>query len=539
LEPKGSKKSAQEIAADRMQPRTRTEAHADPGGIIRTNLPIFRGTKLRPAHFSLDGQGALYEQLARVLKRAILEGRFGAGKRLPATRTLAKTLGLSRNTVLSAYELLSAEQLATARGRSGTHIAENARSTPRGRARSAFRAPSRYASRVRKLLPTTLGPIRAQPRYDLHYGEPITDPQLFHSWRRKLAAAALRAGPRYPEPAGFLPLRRAIAEHLGRRRGIACTEDEVLIVGGTQQAVTLAARVVLDEGDTVVIEDPQYQNVAQTLIAHGARVVSVRTDESGLVTAELAKHQPRLIYVTPSHQFPAGSILSLERRFELLRIAGSQGSWILEDDYDSEFQYRGRPLGALRSMDLSDRVIYVGTFSKTLFPSLRLGYIVCPSGLRDDLCTAKRLDDLGSPAIEQAALAAFMRSGQFEKYLRKSVAELRQRRNVLLEGLRRHAGERVEIHDGQAGVHVVVWFPHLNYPQLDRLIEIGIKLGLGLYPIHPNYRTPPARPGLLLGYAGLSATSLETATEIFGKCLDVLDQEAGSGDRRKAAGQRT
>jgi len=489
---------------------------------------------LRPAHFSLDGQGALYEQLARVLKRAILEGRFDSGGRLPATRALAKTLGLSRNTVLSAYDLLSTEQLATARGggRSGTHIAESARSTPRGRPRSALGAPSRYASRVRNLPPTTLGPIREQPRYDLHYGEPIADPQLFHSWRRKLAAAALRAGPRYPEPSGYLPLRRAISEHLGRRRGIVCTEDEVLIVGGTQQAVTLAARVVLDEGDVAVIEDPQYQHVAQSLLAHGARVVSVPTDENGLVTAELAKHQPRLICVTPSHQFPAGSVLSLERRFELLRIATSQGSWILEDDYDSEFQYRGRPLGALRSMDLSGRVIYVGTFSKTLFPSLRLGYIVCPTSLRDDLCRAKSLDDLGSPAMEQAALAAFMRSGQFEKYLRKSVTELRQRRSVLLEGLRKHAGDRVEIHDGLAGVHVVVWFRRLNYAQLDRLIEIGIKQGLGLYPIHPNYRTRPVRPGLLLGYSGLSAASLEAATELFGKCLDLLDQEARSGDYR-------
>ena len=500
--------------------------------------PPFCGSKLQPSHFSFDGQGALYEQLARALKRAILEGRFSGAGRLPATRTLAKTLGLSRNTVLSAYELLSTEQLATARGRSGTRIAENVRSEPRGRLRGAVRAPSRYVSRIRKLPATTLGPMRAQPRYDLHYGEPIADPLLLHSWRRKLAAAALRAGPRYPEPSGFLLLRRAIAEYLSRRRGIICSEAEVLIVGGTQQAATLAARVVLNEGDVAVIEDPHYQNVAHNLLAHGARVVSVRTDENGLVTAELAKHQPRLICVTPSHQFPGGSVLSLERRIELLRIAASQGSWILEDDYDSEFQYRGRPLRALRSMDLSGRVIYVGSFSKTLFPSLRLGYIVCPTSLRDDLCSAKRLDDLGSPAIEQAALAAFIRSGQFERYLRKSVAELRHRRTVLLEGLRRHAGAHVEIQDGQAGVHVVVWFRRLSYPQLERLIEIGIKRGLGLYPIHPNYRIRPPRPGLLLGYAGLSAASLEAAAELLGQCLDLLDQEDAGGDFSKTPARR-
>jgi GntR family transcriptional regulator / MocR family aminotransferase len=471
----------------------------------------------------LDGQGALYEQLARALKRAILDGRFVAGKRLPATRVLAKTLGVSRNTVLGAYEILCAEHLATPHGRSGTRVVDGNRPLGAIAAPEAAEAQSRYADRVRKLPPIALGAIRPQPRYDLHYGEPIANPRLFHSWRRKLAAAALQAGPRYPESSGFLPLRRAICEYLARRRGIVCTESDVLIVGGTQQALTLVARVVLDEDDVAVIEDPHYQFVLQTLTAHGARVVSVRTDENGLVTSELARHQPRLTCVTPSHQFPSGSVMSLGRRIELLRVVSRQGGWVLEDDYDSEFQYEGRPLAALRSLDVSGRVIYVGSFSKTLFPSLRLGYIICPPGLRDDLSKAKRLDDLGCPAIEQAALAAFMQSGQFEKHLRKSVAELRHLRDVLLRGLARHAGDRIEIHGGQCGMHVVVWFRELTYPQLDRLVALAAERSLGLYPIHPSYRTAPARPGLLLGYAGLSATSLEAATEVFGRCLDLLD----------------
>jgi GntR family transcriptional regulator / MocR family aminotransferase len=481
---------------------------------------------LPPQHLELDGQGPLYEQLARALKRAILEGHFVAGRRLPATRTLAKTLGLSRNTVLGAYELLCAEELATAHGRSGTCVAAGARTTTPARHASSVAAPSRYSGRVRNLPPITLGSRQPAARYDLHYGEPLSDTRLFHSWRRKLAAAALQAGPRYPEPAGFLPLRRAICEHVARRRGIICTQDEVLIVGGTQQAVTLAARVVLDEGDPVGVEDPYYQHLVQTLTAHGARLVSIGTDENGLLTAELARHSARLICVTPSHQFPSGSVLSLDRRMELLRIASSQGSWILEDDYDSEFHYQGRPLPALRSLDLADRVIYVGSFSKALFPSLRLGYVVCPAGLRADLCAAKRLDDLGSPAIEQAALAAFIRSGQFTKHLRKSVAELHQRRDALLEGLRRHAGDRVEIQGAQSGVHVVVWFRRMSYSQLERLVEIGAEHELGLYPIHPNYRTRPARPGLLVGYAGLTPSALRTAAALLGDCLDVLEKES-------------
>lgn len=463
------------------------------------------------------------------MKRAILDGRLVPGKRLPATRTLAKTLGLSRNTILSAYELLCAEDLATTHGRSGTRVAPAAPTPmPFGQG-SSVAPPTRYAARIRKLAPVTLASRQPVPRYDLHYGEPVSDSRLFHSWRRKLAAAALQAGLRYPDPSGFLPLRRAICEHLARRRGIICTEDEILILGGTQQAVTLVARVVLEEGDAVVVEDPYYQHAVQTLTAHGARVVTVATDENGLLTAEVKAQSARLICVTPSHQFPSGSVLSLERRLELLSIASSQGSWILEDDYDSEFQYQGRALPALRSLDLAARVIYVGSFSKTLFPSLRLGYVVCPVGLRADLCAAKRLDDLGSPAIEQAALAAFIQSGQLAKYLRKSVSELRRRRDALLDGLQRYAGaERIEIKGAQSGVHVVVWFRSMSFPQLDRLIQIAAERELGLYPIHTSYRVRPARPGLLLGYAGLTPPALRAATALLGECLDVLERESAA-----------
>lgn len=493
-----------------------------------------------PEYLELDARGPLYEQLARALKRAILEGRFLAGTPLPATRTLAKTLGVSRNTVLGAYEILCAEQLATARGRLGTRVAQSARPAA-VRPRSPVAPPSRYAARIRKLTPPTLGSQQPPPLYDLHYGEPLSDPRLFHSWRRKLAAAALQAGPRYPEASGFLPLRRAIAEHVARRRGVICTEDDVLIVGGTQQAVTLAARVVLDEGDVVAVEEPHYQHLLQTLAVHGARVVEVNTDDEGLLTPELAKVHARLICVTPSHQFPSGSILSLDRRLELLRLASKQGSWILEDDYDSEFQYEGRPLPSLRSLDLADRVIYVGSFSKSLFPSLRLGYVVCPAGLRADLWTAKRLDDLGSPAVEQAALATFIQSGQLTKYLRRSVAELRLRRDALVEGLRRHAGDRVEIRGAQSGVHVVVWFRHINYSQLDRLIHMARARGVGVYPIHPHYRTRPVRPGLLVGYAGLAPAALRAATELLGQCLNDIEREAlrpaRAMTRRSTSGQ--
>jgi GntR family transcriptional regulator / MocR family aminotransferase len=476
------------------------------------------------AKYPLDGRGARYEQLARVLKRAIVEGHFHPGERLPATRALARALNLSRNTVLTAYEILRAEQLTTSHERSGTQVAAIALPPGFTAPPAAAPAQSRYAARLRKLGSNTLGRLRDGLRYDLHCDPPF-GMDMLRSWSRKLAAAARVAGPRYPDSQGFPPLRVAIAEYLARRRGVVCAESDILIVGGTQQAMTVAMRTVLDEGDTVALEDPHYLYLMQALTAHGARIVSVRTDENGMVTSELARHKARLICVSPSDQFPSGAVMSLERRVELLDIASRQGSWILEDDYNSEFHFRERPLAALRSLDFSGRVIYVGTFSKTLFPSLRLGFIVCPPGLRDDLCRVKRFDDLGSPSVEQAALAAFMRSRQFEKYLRRTVVELEHRRKVFIDSLRRHCGARVAIQETQAGTHIVVWLQSVEYPQLTRLIELGVARSLGIYPIHPYYRKPPERPGLMLGYAGLSAEALERAGALLGECLEELRHE--------------
>jgi GntR family transcriptional regulator/MocR family aminotransferase len=482
--------------------------------------------------YPLDGRGALYEQLARVLKQAIVEGHFPPGERLPATRALAEALHLSRNTVTTAYEILRAEQLTVSSERSGTKVADI--SLPPGFASPPSATPpqSRYAARLRKLGTGTLGRLREALRYDLH-ADPPFGLDMARSWSRKLAAAARVAGPRYPDPRGFPPLRVAIADYLARRRGVVCAENDILVVSGTQQAITVAARAVLDEGDTVAVEDPHYLHAMQALTAHGARIASVRTDANGMVTAELARHKARLICVSPSDQFPSGAVMSLERRVELLDVASRQGSWILEDDYNSEFQFRERPIAALRSLDFSGRVIYVGTFSKTLFPALRLGFIVCPPGIREDLCQVKRLDDLGSPSVEQAALAGFMRSRQFEKYLRRVIVELQHRREFFIDSLRRHCAERIVVQETRAGTHVVIWLQSVEYPQLTRLVELGIARGLGLYPIHPYYRRPPERPGLMLGFAGLSAEALGRAAELLAECLRELEAET----REEAAGQ--
>ena len=272
----------------------------------------------------------------------------------------------------------------------------------------------------------------------------------------------------------------------------------------------------------MLIEDPHYEMVEHALLAHGARLVRVRVDAEGLVAAELPARPPRLIYVTPSHQFPSGAVMSLDRRIELLNYAVKHNCWIFEDDYDGEFHYDGRPLPALQSLDVAERVIYSGTFSKTLFPGLRLGYIVCPPALRGDLVLAKTLEDLGCSSIEQAALASFLESRQYEKHLRESLVELRRRRQTLLEGLSRHLRDRVHVARSAGGMHLVVWFRDLTYALFERLLARAEELQLGLYPIHHYYQKRPPRPGLLLGFAGLTPGQLATAAALLGRCLNEV-----------------
>ena len=469
-------------------------------------------------NLDLDKQGTLYEQIARALKQAILEGDLVAGSRLPSTRSLATALRVSRKPVIEAYELLCAEQVAVARTGSGTRVAKLILPRPAARDVPRAKPSSRYVERTRTLGPITLDGSAPHIRYNMQCGAPMVNPHLFNSWRRKLAAAALRAGPAYPTSAGFLPLRRTLADYLARRRGVICEANDIMIVGGTQQAVTLTARVLIDEGDPVVLEDPYYQLALHALEAHGASVASVPTDDQGLVVSELPARATRLVYVTPL-QFPSGVTMSMSRRVELLHWANQRDCWVFEDAYEGEFHRGRRCLPALKSLDLSDRVIYVGTFSKTLFPSLRLGYIVCPRSLRDDFLAAKRLDDLGSPAIEQAALATFIQSGQYEVHLRSSHAELEKRRLALLEALSHGLSDDLDVADSHGGMHLVAWLRRLTFSQCDALVKRAAVRGLRLHPIHTYYKVAPPRPGLLLGYAGLGSGQLRSAVDILIKCF--------------------
>ena len=473
-------------------------------------------------HLPLDGRGPLHAQLTRALKTALAGGRLGQGSRLPPTRALARDLGVSRNTVLTAYEQLRAEGFVDARVGSGSFVAAPLMADAANDTTPLVAPPqTAYARRAREVYDATLARRRSNDvRLSFQYGLPLVNPALTTAWARELARAAAYTAPNYPDAQGVPALREAICDYLARRRGVQATPEDILVVGGTQQAVSLAARVLLEPGDLAAIEEPQYFALRNVLKIHGARLHGAECDADGLRLDRLPLESPRLVCVTPSHQFPSGAVMALPRRIGLLAYARKHDSWILEDDYDGEFRYDTQPIAALRSLDRDGRVLYVGTFSKTLFPSLRLGYLVMPPALRTDLVTAKWAQDFGSSAIEQAALARFMHSGAFERHLRRSARTLQERRATLLDGLRAIGRDRIDIADSHAGMHVVVWLRDKRDADLDAIVAHAEALGLGLHTIRPHFLQRPERAGLLMGYCGLSPAQIDEAMPLFAQVLD-------------------
>ncbi|HEY6986452.1 MAG TPA: PLP-dependent aminotransferase family protein [Rhodanobacteraceae bacterium] len=478
-------------------------------------------------YLDLDGEGPRYAQLIRSLKGAILDGRVAAGARLPASRSLARELDISRNTVLAAYEQLQAEGFLVGRVGSGSYVASVGHPAPQRRNSATLVAPlSAFARRVVANFDGRAIPGRQHRglRYNLQYGLPLANPMLASVWRREVNRTAEHLEFDYPDAQGLLALREQVCDYLARRRGVPATPEDVLIVSGTQQAFALAARVLLEPAETVVLEDPHYRGARQVFTAHGAHVRGCRVDADGLVPSALPDNA-RLAVVTPSHQFPTGALLPLPRRVELLEWAAAQRAWLIEDDYDGEFRYGGRPLAALKSLDRDGRVIYIGSFSKALFPALRLGYMVLPAALRDAFVAAKWLEDRGCNALEQAALARFMGDGGFERHLRRAAQTLRARRTAMLSGLTRHAADVVEVVDSNAGMHLTAWLNGMTHADCERLIEHARTRGLGLYAIAPYCLKTPARPGLVLGYAGLPPADIEAAMKLLGRCLRELGFE--------------
>ncbi|GGA47826.1 PLP-dependent aminotransferase family protein [Dyella nitratireducens] len=453
-----------------------------------------------PERGSRQRLAALHGQL----HAAILDGRLKAGLRLPATRALADALGVSRNTVVAAYDLLLSEGYIVARRGAGNFVADVAARRP---AVPAHATPDRDEHRMAPYwrsvnampVPMQLG---AFP-YDFRLGIPDGRPFPYDVWRR-LSARALRhlskAAPLYGHPQGSPALREAIASHISFARAVACEPDDMVVTNGAQQAFDLLARVLVTPGSTVLaVEDPGYPPLQEVFAAAGARIVGVPVDEEGL-TVEKLPDDTSIIYVTPSHQFPLGVVMSPRRRVALLDFARSRGAVIIEDDYDSEFRYSGRPLDALQTLDRGDTVCYIGTFSKCLFPALRLGYAVVPPWLRAALASAKYQSDWHGNVMAQDALAAFIAEGHLVRHVRHMRKIYAERRDALLDAIERHAHGKLRMWPSDAGLHVAASLPAaidavelvgraqkigirldaLNLCALDPGVVNGIGLGLGM-----------------------------------------------------------
>jgi GntR family transcriptional regulator/MocR family aminotransferase len=455
-----------------------------------------------------------YRQLYDTIRDAILAGRLRPGARLPSTRALAQQVRASRNTVLAAFEQLAAEGYLSGRVGAGTTVAATVPETlsrvrpepaaagggPRRRAALSRRGALLLQSRP--ALPPATGPRPFRP------GLPAFDAFPFELWAR-LVARRWRRAPRqlldYGDPAGYRPLREAIAAYLGEARAVRCEAGQVIVVTGSQQGIDLAARVLLDPGDGVWMEDPGYPGARHALAAAGLRITPVPLDAEGIDVRAGAARAPaaRLVYVTPSHQYPLGVTMSLARRLALLDWADRARAWVLEDDYDSEYRYAGRPLAALQGLDAAGRVIYLGTFSKVLFPALRLGYLVVPPDLVDGFTAARALTDRHSPSVTQAVLADFIADGHFARHIRRTRALYAERQAVLVEAAAAGLAGRLRVPPSEAGMHLVGWLP----PGADdRAASAAAAAGGVDAPPLAAFRARGRGPGgLLLGYAGLDA----------------------------------
>ncbi|HKF49174.1 MAG TPA: PLP-dependent aminotransferase family protein [Terracidiphilus sp.] len=464
----------------------------------------------------------LFRQVYSELRQAILKGSLKPGDRLPSTRDLAEQLRISRTVVLLAYEQLLAEGYASARGGSGTYVSEGlARNPSTGKERVARLRLSRLGNSVSGSIGTVDTPQlpATAPRFNFIYGRSDLETFPFAQWRRLLVREARKAPARrfdYGSALGNSELRAAISAHLRRSRAVSCSPEEVIVVNGSQQALDLVIRVLVNPGDPVAIENPHYDGAREAFRAAGARLRPVPIDRDGLNPAHLPE-DAALAFVTPSHQFPTGAILPLERRLALLEWARRRNAVVIEDDYDGEFRYDDRPLESLQGLDREGRVVYIGTFSRTVFPALRIGYLVAPLSLIPALTAAKWLSDLHSATLEQQTLAQFISSGMYERHLRRLRRRNTARREALLDAIGKFLGDRVEVTGAGAGAQVLL---RPRKRVMERTIaESAARLGVGIYGISHCYLKLPSPPGFLLGYARLNEREIREGIRLLGEIL--------------------
>lgn len=467
----------------------------------------------------------LSRALYRELRDRIADSTYAAGAALPSTRALAAERGLSRTTVSLVYEQLAADGFIDTRPGAAARVAAGA-STGRRPARRGPTpaAPAPHGGRLSDI--GTRMATLALPRacavtageIDFVYGPLAGRDFPSRAWLRALRAVEQQRQQRlaYEDPHGHLALRQALQRHLSRTRGLSCTLDQLLIVNGSQQALDLCGRLLLNPGDPVVVENPGYRMAHHVFETCGARLVGIGVDEHGLRTDRLASvARAQLAYVTPSHQFPLGGLLPIGRRRALLAWAAARQAWIVEDDYDSEYRYTVRPEPTLQSLDEHGCVVHVGTFSKTLSPQLRLGYMVLPTRLAGTFAAAKRLADRHTATGPQRALALLLDDGSHDRHVRRIRRLQQARQHALVAALGHHFGERVVVQGAASGLHVVAWFPALAAAREPALAAAALQHGVRVHPIGPLFlpgddnTAPPRAAGLVMGYALLEPRQID------------------------------
>ncbi|NJR62805.1 MAG: PLP-dependent aminotransferase family protein [Cyanobacteria bacterium CRU_2_1] len=470
----------------------------------------------------------LYQQLAEELRLAVLEKRLKPNQKLPPSRVLAKSLLISRATVTQSYEQLMSEGYFEARCGSGTFVCSRLpdeylqpESINRGRSQpSELTMLSRFGKDL--LAVNQLEVPEPQAEISFRFGSPNVEQFPIKLWRRLLARHCQNSSTvlnYIPDAAGFMPLRIAIADYLGRSRAVRCNAEQVIIVNGSQQALDLIARLTIEPNDWIAVEDPGYLGARHCFKGQGAQLQAITVDSEGLDVEALSQfRQPfKLLYVTPSHQFPTGVTLSLSRRLALLQWAQETGTLILEDDYDSEYRYSERPIPALQGLDHSNNVIYVGTFSKILFPSLRIGYLVAPPAWIPVVSRAKWLCDRQSPTLEQYALTDCIMEEHFERHIRRMRCLYDRRRQVLVNALQSYLGSRVTVLGENAGIHLMAKIETALPDEV--VIQKAAIMGIGLTSAQGYYLATPKTGEFIFGYAQLDQTQIEEGVQKLSQVL--------------------
>ncbi len=487
-----------------------------------------------PFPIEFQKQAAIQKQVVEHLRRMIQDGALPPGSKLPSTRSLSEQLHVSRGSVVNAYQHLLAEGYVETQTASATFVS---RQLPENFIRAKQMDECLSSAAQKSPVPGTFAAQTSALRlFDPEQDKLFCDFRMgraeksffpIKAWRRLIPECL--GGAEYPlsqygDPAGYLPLRTAISEHILRARGVRCIPAQVIIVAGCQEGLNVIARTLVSPGDSVAVEDPCYQGAAGVFEAHHAKLLPIPVNDGGLDIEALAASEAKLVYVTPSHQFPLGCVMPLRRRENLIRWAKQNDAYVIEDDYDSDFRYERSPLSAVKAFDTVERVIYIGTFSKSIGAGLRLGYVILPPQLLEAAVAAKSLLNNGHPWLDQAVMAEFMRSGAFEKHLHLIRKHYLGRRDHLIRELHRQLKTKCIVKGGESGMHLAIQLPHMRLTAHD--LQLRLKaVGVGVY----SLKESPARQIqrfenddkiLLLGYAGLSEAKITIAISHLGQILN-------------------